>query len=157
MPKEIRRVVFTHAELRKAMGNFPGLQGKELPAGEITALLPRRKDNDYFIEFSILDYSSDKNFTFEAPEEDIVSALIEHCIRIKTPLPRKAEKELRIIDNNVCLDISIGDLGEVYGARGVLREILRKQAELVDEIRRLSGRFLRRDKSDGGASEADTG
>ena len=147
MPKEIRRVVFTHAELRIAMGNFPGLQGKELPAGEIMALLPRRKDDDYFVEFSILDYSSDKSTTVEAPEEDIASALIQHCIRIKIPLPRKAEKELRIIDNNVCLDISIGDLGEAYGARGVLREILQKQAELVDEIRRLSKRFFAQDKS----------
>ena len=157
MPKEIRRVVFTHAELRKAMGNSPGGQKKELPAGEITALLPRRKDNVYFVEFSILDYSSDKSVTFEVPEEDVVSALIEHCMRIKTPLPKKAEKELRIIDNNVCLDISIGDLGEAYGARGVLREILQKQAELVDEIRRLSGRFLGRDTSDKGASEAEKG
>ena len=157
MPKEIRRVVFTHAELRKAMGNFPGLRGKELPAGEITALLPRRKDNDYFVEFSILDYSSDKSLNFEAAEKDVTAALIEHCIRIKTPLPKKAEKELRIIDNNVCLDISIGDLGEAYGVRGVLREILQKQAELVDEIRRLSGRFLGRDKGDGGDSEAESG
>ena len=157
MPMEIRRVVFTHAELRKAMGTFPRLRGKELPAGEITALLPLRKNNDYFVEFSILDYSSDKNRTFEAPEEDIVSALIEHCIRIKTPLPRNAEKELRIIDNNVCLDISIGDLGAAYGARGLLREILQKQAELVDEIKRLSGLFLGRDTSDGGASGAETG
>ena len=157
MPREIRRVVFTHAELRDALENFPGLRGSGLPAGEITALLPRRKDKNYFIEFSILDYSSDKNLTFEALEEDIASALIEHCIRIKTPLPKKAEKELRIIDNNVCLDISIGNLGEAYGARGVLREILQKQVEMVDEIRRLSGRFLGRDKGDGGASEAETG
>ena len=89
-------------------------------------MLPRRKDNDYLVEFSILDYSSDKNFIFEAPEEDIASALIEHCIRIKIPLPKNAEKELRIIDNNVCLDISIGDLGEAYGAWSVLREVLQK-------------------------------
>ena len=157
MPKEIRCVVFTHAELRKAMGNSPGLREKQLPAGEITAVLPRRKDNDYFVEFNILDYSSDKSITFEVPEEDIASALVEHCMRIKTPLPKKAEKELRVIDDHVCLDISIGDLGEAYGARGVLREILQKQAELVDEIRRLSGRFLGRDTSDEGASEAEKG
>ncbi|MDP6573075.1 MAG: hypothetical protein QGI06_06140 [Rhodospirillales bacterium] len=157
MPKEIRRVVFTHAELRDAMRSFSGSQGKGLPAGEITALLPRRKDDDYLVEFSILDYSSDKNLTFEAPEEDIASALIEHCIRTKTPLPKNAEKELRIIDNNVCLDISIGDLGEAYGARGVLREILQKQAEMVDEIRRLSGQIFGRDTGDKGDSEAESG
>ena len=109
------------------------------------------------VEFNILDYSSDKSITFEVPEEDIASALVEHCMRIKTPLPKKVEKELRVIDDHVCLDISIGDLGEAYGARGVLREILQKQAELVDEIRRLSGRFLGRDTSDEGASEAEKG
>ena len=155
MPMEIRRVVFTHAELRDALENFPKFGGSVLPAGEITAILPRRKDNDYFIEFSILDYSSDKNHTFEASEEDVVSALIEHCIRIKTPLPKKAEKELRIIDNSICLDITIGELGEAYGARGVLREILQKQVELVDEFRRLSGRFLGRDTSIEGAAEVE--
>ncbi len=156
MPMEYRRVVFTRAELRDALENFPGMRGSALPAGEITAILPLRKDNNYFIEFSILDFSSSKNVTFEAPEKDIASALIEYCQRIKTPLPRKADKELRVIDNNVCLDMSIGNLGETYGARGLLREILQKQAELVDEIRRLSGRFLGRDTSDEGASEAET-
>ena len=152
---ESRRVVFTHSELRDAVENFPGMRGSAFPTGEITAVLPRRKGNAYFVEFNILEFSSDKNFTFEAPEADIASALIEHCMRIKTPLPKKAEKELRIIDNNVCIDISIGELGEAYGARGVLREILQKQVEMADEFRRLLERFLGRDTSGRRESEAE--
>ena len=155
MPMENRRGVFTDAELRDALENFPKMGGSVLPAGEITAILPRRKDNDYFVEFNVLDFSSSKNGTVEVSEDDVATALIEHCIRIKTPLPKKAEKELRIIDNSVCLDISIGELGEAYGTRGVLRDILHKQAELVDEFRRLSGRFLGRDTSGEGASEVE--
>ena len=148
MPMENRRVVFTHEELRDTLKNFPGMRENALPEGEITAKQPQRKNNDYFIEFSVLDFSTSKNTTFDAPEKDVASALIEHCIKIKTPLPKKAVKELRIINNSVCLDISIGDLGEGYGVRGVLHEILQKQAELVNEFKLLSGQFLDRDSGE---------
>jgi len=152
---ENQRVVFTHAELRDALENFPKMGGSVLPAGEIAAILPRRKDDEHFIKFNVLDFSCSKNVSVEVSEDDVATALIEHCIRIKTPLPKKAEKELRVIDNSVCLDIKIGELGEAYGAQGVLRYILHKQAELLDEFRHLSGRFLGRDTGGEGASEGE--
>ena len=61
MPMENRRVVFTHEELRDALKNFPGMRENALPEGEITAIQPQRKNNDYFIEFSVLDFSTSKN------------------------------------------------------------------------------------------------
>ena len=153
MPKEQRRIVFTHGELRDALENGAGEPKLDLPPGDIVSVAPARRDNRFLIELNVFDYDKRKTQSLYVEEKSIQSALIEYCIGIKTPLPRKPEKVLRIIDEAVCLDIMIGDLGDALGSRGILREILGKQVEMMAEVKRISGHLLGRPGGGEGSAE----
>lgn len=154
MPMEHRRVVFSRAELRAALDTLRGrLRRAALPEGDIVSLLPVHKRGQYFVAFNVRDHANDRNRMVEIAEDDVQEALVEHCVRIRTPLPRKSMKSLRVIDDTVCIDISIGELGEAYGTRGVLREILAKQVEMSDALGRLSARLEGRTAGHGSAAD----
>ncbi|MDP7667349.1 MAG: hypothetical protein QF738_04725, partial [Rhodospirillales bacterium] len=109
MPTEYRRLKFTGAELRDALQAQSGTKKSRLPAGDIVALLAARRNNRFEIDLEIIELSSRKTRKAGIPEDVVKSAMIEFCIREGIPLPRGAEKTLRIVDDRICLDVDIGE------------------------------------------------
>jgi len=140
MPTEYRRLKFTGAELRDPLETEAGTKKKRLPAGDIVALSAARRNNRFGIDLKVVELSSRKARTTGIPEDVVKSAVIEFCIRERIPLPRNAEKTLRIVDNRICLDVDIGEVMENVPILDYLKGLASRQDTILSELRRLHDR-----------------
>ena len=140
MPTEYRRLKFTGAELRDALEAGSGTKKKRLPAGDIVALSAARRNNRFEIDLEVIDLSSRKARKTGVPEDEVKSAMIEFCIRERIPLPRGAEKTIRVVDNRICLDVDIGEAMENIPILDYLKGLAMRQDTILSELRRLLGR-----------------
>ena len=74
------------------------------------------------------------------PEDEVKSAMIEFCIRERIPLPRGAEKTIRVVDNRICLDVDIGEAMENIPILDYLKGLASRQDTILSEVRRVLGR-----------------
>ncbi len=137
MPTEYRRLKFTGAELRDALQAQSGTKKSRLPAGDIVALLAARRNNRFEIDLEIIELSSRKTRKAGIPEDVVKSAMIEFCIREGIPLPRGAEKTLRIVDDRICLDVEIGEAMQEIPILDYLKDLASRQDTILSELRRL--------------------
>lgn len=137
MPTEYRRLKFTGAELRDALQAQSGTKKSRLPAGDIVALLAARRNNRFEIDLEIIELSSRKARKAGIPEDVVKSAMIEFCIREGIPLPRGAEKTLRIVDDRICLDVDIGEAMQEVPILDYLKGLASRQDTILSELRRL--------------------
>ena len=137
MPTEYRRLKFTGAELRDALQAQSGTKKSRLPAGDIVALLAARRNNRFEIDLEIIELSSRKPRKAGIPEDVVKSAMIEFCIREGIPLPRGAEKTLRIVDDRICLDVDIGEAMQEIPILDYLKDLASRQDTILSELRRL--------------------
>jgi hypothetical protein len=137
MPTEYRRLKFTGAELRDALQAQSGTKKSRLPAGDIVALLAARRNNRFEIDLEIIELSSRKTRKAGIPEDVVKSAMIEFCIREGIPLPRGAEKTLRIVDDRICLDVDIGEAMQEIPILDYLKDLASRQDTILSELRRL--------------------
>ncbi|MDP6604082.1 MAG: hypothetical protein QGG17_07805 [Rhodospirillales bacterium] len=140
MPMEYRRLRFTGAELRDALETQSGTKKSRLPAGDIVALSTARRKNRFEIDLVVIELASRKARRTGVPEDVVKSALIEFCIRERIPLPRNAEKTLRIVDDRICLDVNIGEAMEDVPILDYLKGLASRQDTILDELRRLHSR-----------------
>ena len=140
MPTEYRRLKFTGAELRDALQAQSGTKKSRLPAGDIVALLAARRNNRFEIDLEIIELSSRKTRKAGIPENVVKSAMIEFCIREGIPLPRGAEKTLRIVDDRICLDVDIGEAMQEIPILDYLKDLASSQDTILGELQRLVDR-----------------
>ncbi len=140
MPTEYRRLKFTGAELRDALQAQSGTKKSRLPAGDIVALLAARRNNRFEIDLEIIELSSRKTRKAGIPEDVVKSAMIEFCIREGIPLPRGAEKTLRIVDDRICLDVDIGEAMQEIPILDYLKDLASSQDTILGELQRLVDR-----------------
>ncbi|MEX2009836.1 MAG: hypothetical protein WEC41_06540 [Dongiaceae bacterium] len=105
MPTEYRRLVFPNRELRQALAAHGGDQ-VELPAGDIIAIAIV-EDGQQIVRATFLDAANNSTFTADFIAEYIAAALIRHCIEHRVPMPKKSRKSLRLMGDNLSLDIVI--------------------------------------------------
>ncbi len=121
MPHEFRRITFTHAEVREAIGRSDTKPVKGSLGGEVTSLLPVHSNGDFLFQISMIDPAEGREHKAYFEEDDLIQAIIGHCRDQGIPLPRTSIKtltvveqepvgELRVIDNRLCLDVSMGEM-----------------------------------------------
>lgn len=105
MPTEYRRVVFPNRELREALAaSDPG--GEPFPPGEIISVaMP--EDGEGTVRVTVLDTACNATFTSDLAVSRVAAALIRFCIDNKVPIPKKGRKSLRLMGDNLALDIII--------------------------------------------------
>lgn len=106
MPTEYRRVVFPNQELRQALVNYAGESGEAFPDGEIISVaIP--EDSGDTIQVTVLDTARGATFSKNFRTAHVAAALIKFCIDNKVPIPKNSRKSLRLMGDNLALDIII--------------------------------------------------
>ena len=126
MPKEVRRIVFSHSETASALISygkkfnmiFPE-NGKLLkvvystaPEFDISAIKQMQESHQTAdpkprpIILTFFDHKTLEHKYFTLPDEFILSALKEYCMEQKILLPKTAKKSLDLTEFNVVLDLS---------------------------------------------------
>ena len=109
MPNEFRRLTFHHDEVKQAIADSSARPVGKVPGGDITLIKPVQDKDDHYYELSFFDYAKNKEESVRVAEGGALSAIIELCISTKIPLPLGSQKTLRLVDQNLCLDIFMGE------------------------------------------------
>ena len=94
MPTEYRKLVFSEEELKQALMEFCRSNGTLLPTGELTTVeLLEKPDLSVRVEYESA--SEDLSET-SLGRDQLAAALISYCSRRRIPVPRSAQKNLKI-------------------------------------------------------------
>jgi hypothetical protein len=127
MPKEIRRLAFSHTETTKAIHQYSQNFDMVLPEGKIlharfATAGEEHKAGDEFDHSAIFQAynvtASKNNLILTFYEEDtfehrycnlkadfVSAALVDYCLKHKIMMPKKGSKILDVTEFNICLDI----------------------------------------------------
>lgn len=110
MPSEIRLIIFTNEEVVSSIVSLQKKRGQRLPSGTINNIGIVESNNssetpDVTLNIEILSPEGTVNKSFR--NEEIAAALINYCLTNRTPLPRLAQKTVRIIDGKVTLLLNL--------------------------------------------------
>lgn len=106
MIKEQRNLIFTNDDIRDAVIQFNREKKNFLPAGELAAIeLGQGERPSLVIRVQVTDRIFEN--TIELTSEQLAGVLIHFCIRHQIPIPKKARKEIRRLDDGVILRIVI--------------------------------------------------
>ncbi|MGZ9086426.1 MAG: hypothetical protein ACXW3R_13015 [Rhodoplanes sp.] len=105
MPRELRKVIFSHNELQAALVNYLLHSGRSMPNRPIDRLEIAEGPALVTIFFQ----SSDPNEVYKWPlrQEEVAAALIRYCGQFNIPLPRAAKKRLQPDNGNLALIFSL--------------------------------------------------
>lgn len=106
MPTEFRRVVFPNQELRQALSEYGAPGSEPVPAGDIVAVSIIEAPAET-VRITLLDTAQNATFTADFSAAHIAAALIRFCITHKVPIPKRSRKSLRLMGDNLALDIVV--------------------------------------------------
>jgi hypothetical protein len=102
MPTELRRIVFSNADLYAALDLYLCRSGDGLPCGTITRV---RGDSYGVVRFDINTTKGTVD-TMQLAAEQVGGALISYCIVSHIPMPRGFVKSMVISGDNVALEMT---------------------------------------------------
>ena len=106
MPTEYRRVVFPNQELRQALAAYETEEEHAVPPGEIVAVaIPDSPAG--MVRITLLDTTENATYSADFAATHIAAALIRNCIDNRVPIPKNSRKSLRLMGDNLALDIVI--------------------------------------------------
>lgn len=108
MPTEMRRIVFSNEELLNAINFFNSPDIPKLPEGVITSASvdPANKAN-IALKFNSYNRDAERNIVISIA--NLGAVLINYCIKNKIPMSKRAGKTLKIIGDNVALELVFGN------------------------------------------------
>ena len=106
MPTEIRKIVFSNEELKKAIVLFSQRTTNKLPEGDLVSCKVKSEDG-ITVRIQIRPLYSEGEKTIVLSGTFIGAALSNYCMDCKIPIPRNATKSLQVIGDNVALQINI--------------------------------------------------
>jgi hypothetical protein len=109
MPTEFRRIVFTNAELRQALDASRDPVRVPVPEGQLQSVkfVDETREN-LIVSIHVMDCEADRVERRSLPASFVAAALIKHCMAIRVPLPRGAQKSLVISGDNIALELRSG-------------------------------------------------
>ncbi len=111
MAREFRRITFSYSELKGALSIYRNDFEGKIRSSEIVSIATLRKDQKHFLTLELFDFSKEKKSRLEIDENVVRSCLVDYCQAQNIPLPRVAEKDLRIIESKICIDMNFDTSG----------------------------------------------
>ncbi|MBN2752349.1 MAG: hypothetical protein JXQ84_06540 [Rhodospirillaceae bacterium] len=106
MPNEVRRLIFTKTEVAQALIAFnTQAKTKILAHGYLSALV-LRGEPQLGVDLS-LEGTDGTHHEILINESTLGAAIIRFCMDNHVPLPTKADKRLKIVNDKLVLDISL--------------------------------------------------
>ncbi len=106
MPTEYRRIVFPNQELHAALSEYQGAEIQDMPPGDIVAVALLDSPANT-VRMTLVSTSEGTSYTADFNAAHIAAALIKFCIDRKVPIPKHSRKSLRLMGDNLALDIVI--------------------------------------------------
>ena len=106
MPREFRRITFSNSELKDALSGCRKGFKDSIRSSDVVSTAPVRRDDRHLLELALFDFSKEKKSRLEIDEHIVRDCLLDYCQSQSIPLPRSAEKTLRLIKSNVCIDMN---------------------------------------------------
>ena len=106
MPREDRRIIFSHEESYKALYGFcTRKEGVEnIPPGHIQDI---EQAEDTIIRFIITNPQQQKEHKIEYPHDFVAAALMVFCKGVSVPLPKQAHKSVEIVEGELALRVQM--------------------------------------------------
>jgi len=106
VPKELRKLVFDGSELKAAAYDYCLRSGVNIPHAPIDDVLVSDIDSRVLVlKFSSLDVNEAKEVHLS--RDQVGAALIKYCASNKIPLPRVAQKVLKVDGGEVSMMINL--------------------------------------------------
>jgi hypothetical protein len=107
VPTELRRVIFSNAELLQALSDYNKLptHGGKLPPGTVGSCVVR-DDPEGIVHLDIRDVDGNHT-TVALPHAWVGAAMMRYCREIKIPLPKQSKKSLQVVGDNLTLCVEI--------------------------------------------------
>ena len=106
MPKELRQIIFSHRELTHAVVAHNRIAEDKVLYGDL-ASCTLGEDLIIRAECRIRDGGTVRSLQVNLTEDFTREALIRYCLENNIPIPRSGSKQLRLIEDEACLEISI--------------------------------------------------
>jgi len=106
MPKEFRQIVFSREELADAVVAHNRIEEDKVLYGDLASCV-LGEDLIIRVECRIRDGGNLRSLKVNLTEDFALEALIRYCLENNIPIPRSGSKQLRLIDDEACLEISI--------------------------------------------------
>ncbi len=106
MPREFRRITFSNSDLKDALSGCRKGFKDSIRLSDVVSTAPVRRDDRHLLELALFDFSKEKKSRLEIAEHIVRDCPLDYCQSQSIPLPRSAEKTLRLIKSNVCIDMN---------------------------------------------------
>ncbi len=104
MPTEMRRIVFTNEDLQNAINYMNSPNVSKLVDGKIVCA-SLSTENAAVIRLRYSSYNRDEDRWIDIPVANMGAILVNYCIKSKIPMSKKAAKSVKIIGDNVSLEL----------------------------------------------------
>ena len=106
MPTEFRRIVFSNAELRQALDASRDPARVPVPEGQLQSVkFVDETREKVIVSVLVVDCEADRVEKRSLPASFVAAALIKHCMAVRVPLPRGAQKSLAMSGDNIALEL----------------------------------------------------
>jgi hypothetical protein len=106
MVSEYRRIVFSNETLRVALSELERWHKIQRPPGDIVAC-ELVEDPVMSAKLTFHNALVDERQVVEIDENSLAAALIQYCIKMRIPVPKKAMKRLKLSDDGVSLNFAL--------------------------------------------------
>lgn len=106
MPTELRTLVFSNEELRQAVLHFHKNSVEILPSQRISTC-EIHKDAGISLHLMVYDEAQNKNTPVVLETPMVAAILLKYCFKERIPVPKKSDKSLQVIGDNLALRIAV--------------------------------------------------
>ena len=106
MPSETRSIVFSYDELLEALREFSEFSAKHISFKRIGECKVAGKGG-VAVTATLRAKSGEAPAEIPISTSDVGAALLRYCFSHRVPIPRRAEKSLRIVGDNVALVLTL--------------------------------------------------
>ena len=111
MAREFRRITFSNPELKDALSQCRNEFESKIRSSDVVSAAVLRKNHKHLLTLELFDFSKRRKSILEIDETVVRGCLVDYCQAQNIPLPRVAEKDLRIIEDQVCIDMNFDTPG----------------------------------------------
>jgi len=116
VPMELRKIMFSIAEIQSAACSFCRAHGTPIASADVADVSISENPNAMVV-LRMRKTSPDHEPTKAVlSRDDVMETLIQHCIRLKVPLPRNGKKILWSQDDGISLMVTLVEKGQQESA-----------------------------------------
>ncbi|MCP5365009.1 MAG: hypothetical protein H6905_07260 [Hyphomicrobiales bacterium] len=112
MPMELRKIMFSLAEIQSAACSFCRAHGTPIASTDVADVSISENPNAMVVLHLRKNTPDHEPGRIVLQRDDVMETLIQHCIRLKVPLPKEGKKILWPQDDGISLMVTLVEKGQ---------------------------------------------